>query len=373
MTSAWPEYELIRDRRSPVVWALVLSLGLHVTAIVGWEVLQVAVRAFPELFPSWVQQAVQPRPEAELAATPPPETYRPALDEVEIPLTFIEVDPSLATAEPPKESRFYSTANTLAGNPTPPKEGARDPFIDGWREEVPRTMDVPRPAPKPEVASTPAPPQEAEQRPSPEAPQKEQRAQVAQNPVEARPEAGLKPGELQMAKANPNARVERPQPQPEQKPQARQEAQDPRPTSPGRKYRRVAEAKEAKGILVGEKMKQDGGVPRFQVESSLDVKASPFANYDAQLIYAVQQRWYALLDEQKFALERTGKVVVRFNLHSDGTISDMTQLQSDVGDLWGFICESAVMTPAPYARWPAAMRRLIGRDVREVTFTFHYY
>lgn len=373
MTSTWPEYELIRDRRSPVVWALLLSLGLHVAAIVGWEVLQVAVRAFPQLFPTWVQQAVQPRPETPLAAQKPPDTYRPAPDEVEIPLTFIEVDPSLATEETPKESRFYSTANTLAGNPTPPKAGARDPFIDGWRENVPRTMDVPRPAPKPEVAATPPPPAEAERRPAPEAPRKEQQAQVAQNKVEEKPEAGLKPGEMQMAKANPNARVERPQPQPAQRPQSPRETQEAQPASPSRKYRRVAEAREAKGILVGEKMKQEGGVPRFQLESSLDVKASPFADYDAQLIYAVQQRWYALLDEQKFSLERTGKVVVRFNLHADGTISDMTQVQSDVGDLWAFICESAVMTPAPYARWPAAMRRLIGRDVRDVTFTFHYY
>ncbi|MFM7102498.1 MAG: hypothetical protein ACKO3N_15165, partial [Verrucomicrobiota bacterium] len=193
------------------------------------------------------------------------------------------------------------------------------------------------------------------------------------------PEGGRRPGEMQMAKANPDARVERPPATAGRKPRERQEAQETReaqeaqPSAPARKYRRVAEAREAKGLLVGEKMRQEGGVPRFQLESSLDVKASPFANYDAQLIYAVQQRWYALLDEQKFALERTGKVVVRFNLHADGTISDLTQVQSDVGDLWAFVCESAVMTPAPYARWPASMRRLIGRDVREVTFTFHYY
>ena len=101
--------------RSPVVWALLLSLGLHVAAIVGWEVLQVAVRAFPQLFPAWVQQVVQPRPETDLAAQKPPEAYRPAPDEVEIPLSFIEVDPSLATEEAPKESRMpRRTAFALA-------------------------------------------------------------------------------------------------------------------------------------------------------------------------------------------------------------------------------------------------------------------
>lgn len=372
MTSAWPDYERIRDRRSPVVWAVLLSLGLHLAAIVGWEVLQVAVRAFPQLFPAWVQQAVQPRPDAARQVAPAPEAPRPAPDEVEIPLTFLEVDPSLATEEAPKDSRFYSTANTLAGNPNPPKAGARDPAVDGRREQVPRTLDVARPAPRPEVASPP-PPAEAERRPATEAPRKEQPAQVAREKAAEEPEAGRKPGELQLAKASPDARVERPQPQAARPPREAQPAQEAQPAAPARKYRRVAEAREAKGLMVGEKMRQDGGVPRFQLESSLDVKASPFANYDAQLIYAVQQRWYALLDEQKFALERTGKVVVRFNLHADGTISDMTQVQSDVGDLWAFVCESAVMTPAPYARWPAAMRRLIGRDVREVTFTFHYY
>jgi hypothetical protein len=119
-------------------------------------------------------------------------------------------------------------------------------------------------------------------------------------------------------------------------------------------------------------MKQDGGVRRFSMEASLDVKESPFANYDQALIYAVQQRWYALLDEHHYALDRVGRVVLKFQLRADGTIADMTQVESQVGEIWSLLCESAILSQAPYARWPESMRRTIGRDSREITFTFHY-
>jgi hypothetical protein len=43
-----------------------------------------------------------------------------------------------------------------------------------------------------------------------------------------------------------------------------------------------------------------------------------------------------------------------------------------VGEIWSLLCESAILSQAPYARWPESMRRTIGRDSREITFTFHY-
>jgi len=135
----------------------------------------------------------------------------------------------------------------------------------------------------------------------------------------------------------------------------------------------MKEARDAKGILMGEKMYQEGGVKRHQLQSSLDVKSSPYADYDRQFIYAVQQHWYHLLSRQRYALDRTGKVVVRFKLRSNGTIGDMTIAHSDVGDIWSFICESAILSPSPYAKWPSEMRQLVGADYRDVTFTFQYF
>jgi hypothetical protein len=65
-------------------------------------------------------------------------------------------------------------------------------------------------------------------------------------------------------------------------------------------------------------------------------------------------------------------VVVRFNLHADGTISQMKTMESDVGDTLGFTCEAAVLGASPFGRWPSVLRAQ-AVDPREITFTFNYY
>jgi hypothetical protein len=120
-------------------------------------------------------------------------------------------------------------------------------------------------------------------------------------------------------------------------------------------------------------MKQDGGVPNVKLSASFDVKATPFGQYDSDFVDAVTYRWYSLLDSQQFALDRTGKVTVRFHLNYDGTITQMTVLENTVGDLLGYVCQKAISDPAPYKPWPEEMRREIGANSREITFTFYYY
>ncbi len=137
--------------------------------------------------------------------------------------------------------------------------------------------------------------------------------------------------------------------------------------------RTLAEARANKGMLVGETMKQEGGVSRLSIVPSLDVKASPFGIYDAAMIYVISSAWYALLDESRFTYERSGKVVIRFTLHSDGTISGLKTMESEVGDTLAFMCETAIIKPQPFNRWPAIMRQEVGADTREITFTFHYH
>ena len=51
----------------------------------------------------------------------------------------------------------------------------------------------------------------------------------------------------------------------------------------------------------------------------------------------------------------------------------MVVMQNTVGDLLGYVCQKAVMDPAPYAQWPTDMRAMVGLDYREITFTFYYY
>jgi hypothetical protein len=117
-------------------------------------------------------------------------------------------------------------------------------------------------------------------------------------------------------------------------------------------------------------MRQDGGVSR-RGRLSVDVKGSPFGAYDAAFIAAVQQRWYDLIDSSQ-VVPRSGKVQLQFRLTYDGRITDMRVNEETVGDLLTLLCQRAVLDPAPYARWPADMRRMIGQDYREVTITFYY-
>jgi hypothetical protein len=36
------------------------------------------------------------------------------------------------------------------------------------------------------------------------------------------------------------------------------------------------------------------------------------------------------------------------------------------------LCQSAILNPAPYPRWPAQMRQTIASNSREIRFTFYY-
>ena len=94
--------------------------------------------------------------------------------------------------------------------------------------------------------------------------------------------------------------------------------------------------------------------------------------YDERVVAAIRQHWYDLIDSRAVALDRVGKVVIEFRLNYDGRVTDLVVRESSVGDLLSYLCQSAIMDPAPYEKWPAEMRRMIDAPVREVTFTFYY-
>jgi TonB family protein len=120
-------------------------------------------------------------------------------------------------------------------------------------------------------------------------------------------------------------------------------------------------------------MQQDGGVKRHALSSSLDAMATPFGAYDRAIVEAISQRWYDLLDSQQFADSRTGKVTVDFHLNPDGSVTELKISGNSVGDLLGYVCQNAIEEAAPFAKWPSDMRRMVGANFREITFTFYYY
>jgi hypothetical protein len=245
----------------------------------------------------------------------------PPIQKPEQPLEFVMVDQP--STEPPKETKYYGAQNSQAANPDANRD-ANVPKLNGTQMDVAKTETVTKPDFN-----------------------KLQPAPKAANTEPAEPKPAVEPGDLTLDK---------PQEQTPPRPRTINEAlaQQPR-RSPG-----VA-------------MKQSGGVPNVKLSASFDVKATPFGQYDSDFVDAVTYRWYSLLDSQQFALDRTGKVVLRFHLNYDGTITGMTVLQNTVGDLLGYVCQKAINDPAPYKPWPEDMRRLVGANYREITFTFYYY
>jgi len=303
--------------------ALVLSLAIHLTLFGGWRL--------GKHYHWWEHQAtwlldlkkkLHPKKLEPAFAQAPPPVPR------EIALSFVEVDPSVATTEPPKDPKFYSAQSSRAANPDPVMESVA-PKVEGKQDKVVRLENVPKPGPQP---LQPAPPPEK----TPEAPQPKPKTEA--------------PGDL--AKAKPI----------ETKPDLA--------VTPHERPRTLAEARKQRSMLTGEKMKQDSGVQQ-RGKVALDVTATAFGSYDAALVAAVQQRWYDLLDSSQFA-QRSGKVILEFRLHYDGRITDMKVDGNEVGEMLGLLCQRAILDPNPFAPWPSDMRRAIAKNYRDVLFTFYY-
>lgn len=335
------------------LWALLVSAAVHFGAC---EVYRVGVRY--HLFQSRVVTEslnVVHRVFSAALGGPVRETDRSRTD-TEMRLVFIEVPPAVETTQPPARPRYYSDRNALAGNPEPDSKSDR-PKIDGTQTDIPRLMDVKEPGLTPPA-----------QRQTPDA----EAGAVQVHTSEPMPARALQPAPTPMRTGELLARAES---APSSGPGSASGAvQNQRPSRP----RSLAEARAqvqdqaGSGTLVGEKMKQGGGVKRRALVPSEDVAASPFGDYDRMLIEAVQARWYYLLDSGQFSAERKGRVVIEFILHHDGRVSDVRVVENTVNDLLCLLCEKAIVDPAPYGKWKPEMRRLVGRDYRQLRFTFYY-
>ncbi len=337
MTSAFKTRALPRldSANQRLAVALVASLLAHALIFATWKAspaIQKLSRAFIQRVMPRLAQAMEARaPNSPPPARPPRET----------PLLFVEVDPALAAAEPPKNTKFYSTHDSLAANPTP-RAAAEVPKIDGTQTKMVRMADNPKPDPKPLQPTPPKPdptePKEPEKQPDP------------------KPRPEQKVGDLAMSKPQPKTT----------------DAGTADTGKPRSKPRTIKEAMQRNPALAGQKTLQDGGVPRRSHLSMVDAKGSPFGDYDRSFIAAVEQRWFQLLDNNQYMLDRQGKVVLDFRLHYDGRISNLQTDANTVGEILGLLCQKAILDPAPFPKWPAAMRQAMREEYRDVKFTFHY-
>jgi outer membrane biosynthesis protein TonB len=328
-----PDIEAFRSPELSRLWiAFIVSLILHLTIYGTYRVGQ-AVGLWERLHWKPMAEVVEALQEAKIEAQAP--TGPP-------PLLFVDVNPAVASTEAPEDARYYSDKNSRAANPLT-DETTDVPMFDGDQEKLVRTDDV---APTVSVPLQPAAP------PAPE-PVEQPKKEVEENP------STLK-GDLLLAKAEDLE--EKAKPEPVQVPE--------RPRTLKEAMARLPQAEAER--LAGRKMKQDGGVRRLSMLSSLDVKASPFGEYDRAIIMAIQSRWFDLLDMRGFGNKKSGRVVLEFRLHYDGRVSRMNVIENSVDEMLSLLCQKAVMDPAPYAKWPSDMRRMIGANYRDVRFTFYY-
>lgn len=317
-----------------VLRALILSVIFHSTLGGGFELAKHMGWLKKDFTPAWLARATQ----AMLTLKKPqPVVPKP---QQEPPMMFVEVDPQVSTKEAPDKAKFYSSKNSKAANKDR-DDDATVPDIAGSQTKIAKTEDVSPAKPVPLQPSAPKPIPDLEK---------------ARENV-PKPKGGPPIGDLAYAK---------PADQPDEK-----EGQKDNTPPVRRPPRTLAEAKMLQE-LAGRKMKQEGGVKRRLTLDSLDAMATPFGEYDRELIEAIQNRWYDLLDSKNFSRDRTGSVTLEFVLNSDGRITDMRVAENHVDELLCYVCQRAVLDPAPYAPWPPDMRRIINGDRREVRFVFYY-
>lgn len=316
---------------NPLVLALVLSLVIHLGAFGGWHLGKKL--GWWQHQPTWLVALTKKLANPAKART----AEEQAKLNPTIPMTFVEIDPATAVTEEPKDAKYYSTKNTKASNPDP--KDLQKPKVDGKQDQVVRLMDNEKPLPFPLQPSPPTPEPKSEEK------------------IDPKPKTDA-PGDLAVLKPKT--------------PSDGQLATTTGDSSlkPTGRPKTVAEAKARKGLLTGEKIRQDGGASN-KGSVAFDVKASPFGDYDRAFISAVERCWHMLLDEHQ-GTRRPGRVVVDFVLNSDGRITGMKVASSEVGEIQSMLCQSAILNPAPYQRWPAGMRQTIAGNTREIRFTFIY-
>jgi len=318
--------------------ALIISLFIHLTVFGVWKWGRTEGWWQNITLPAWMRltpKLLMPIP-AKKTALIPKSQPQPSQ------LIFVDVDPALSEATPPPAPKFYSANNSVAANPHPKDMAA--PEIHGRQDKVIKTTENAPLKPQPLQPSPPT--QEAAKTPQ----------------AKALPKKAEPPGDLVMAKPREKAQEKNGQSETEAGAAAQPQPVHQRP-------RTIAEAMAQHGML-GEKSRQDGGVKKLRMESTLDAVKTAYGDYDREFIDAVQTRWFQLLEGR--SPEGPGKVVVSFRMHPDGRITNLSVVHNEMSDLLGLICQQAIFDPAPYRPWPEDMRRDIGKEYRDITFTFYY-
>lgn len=253
-------------------------------------------------------------------------------------LAFLEVDPFKESELTPPNALYQSHISTEAANPTTRDLAA--PKVEGEERDFPKVVENTRNLVPNSSSAKPAETDETLEE------------------LKPRPKEQKELGDMAKAKPNDKATADTGKAESKEGDAEREEKKRPRTLA------------QAQFGSYGEKTKQEGGVRKYDISASLAARGTLLGDYDAQLIDAVRQKWYSILDRVRAT--QGGKVVVEFTLHHDGRITNVKVIETTVSDLQSLYCEMAISEPAPYKKWPMELRRELKGDIREVRFTFYY-
>jgi hypothetical protein len=293
-----------------ILLALAISLFVHMLIFSGYEL----SREIPMLH-RILWQAKQPR-------------LQPQAQRYEEPLEFVTV--RTPSTETPESAKYFSNKSSVAADDSQ-NRNTETPQLNGRQSDIPQTEDAMRAQAAKEQAGN----------------GQQQAANSKQGTADSKPAENN--GDLTLGKPDNN-----------------QQQEQPRPRTLKEAYEEMASK------MPSMTMKEEGGVQNHARVPSFNVKVTGFGDYDARFVEAVSQNWYNLLDSQRFALDRTGRVVLLFRLNYDGSISQMRLGDNNVGELLGYVCEKAVLDGAPYEPWTEDMRLKLG-SYADVQFTFDYF
>jgi FtsZ-interacting cell division protein ZipA len=337
--------------------AVLISLLLHAVAFGSWQY-RITLSRFP-LFKPLAKMVILSHERARHAA---PKLQTITFVEVQEPAAkeerskraqqFIETDTRQVTGEQPQDAKLYSDRATVAANPDNPTGQIGDtPYVEGKETRFLSTEDVTLQPRKPAAPVAPPTPMAAQLPARAVKPKAEQPKEVA--------DMGLSKAE---EKKVAMLAEDLPLSQPFSPPSPALAVSAPPPSvggaSPGREIGAVKSQLTASGVT-------KKGVTAFNVAES------PFGEYDKKIVRAVQSRWYALI--QRYGIyERAGTVVLHFELHDDGAVRNLSRTENSAGEILALFCEKAVVDSAPFEPLPETLRALVGKEPREVNFTFYY-
>src|SRR5436190_524859 len=322
-----------RSERQKILWAIFLSLLLHV--VVG-----VSIASFGD--------KLQPRlPEDEkpveltivdLAPTSPPPTG---------PKDTPFIETAEQTAEEPKEKTFESNANSIAASelpalgitPIPTQEGKELPTMDLKNRQYSLEREGAQPQPSSRPSSPPVP--SATPRPTPQ-------PTAAQSPTATPPPTPQPPPTptptptpsadlLAMFRASPPPTARTPGPENEIRPPSQKASPAPVPHPPASSAYRREQIQE----------RMAGNISKRGV-ASVNAVGSPLGRSEKSVYDSIGKRWYALCDANRDRVD-IGTVHVQFVVAPDGKINDIKVISGRTSESFANLCLQSIQEAKPGA------------------------